>query len=93
MASSPRPVARLETTVQRLEQLRRELEEAERHFATALSRAVRARILYERAMLAPPPAAPEAHPPASADDPRDRHQHGARRDAARGHGHRPTGQR
>jgi hypothetical protein len=60
MASSPRPVARLETTVQRLEQLRRELEEAERHFATALSRAVTARILYERAMLAPPPAAPEA---------------------------------
>jgi hypothetical protein len=57
MASSPRPTARLHVTMQRIEQLRRELEEAERRFETALrrceqlgSRAVRARILYERAM-------------------------------------------
>lgn len=60
MASSPRPVARLHATMQRIEQLRGELEEAERHFETALRRAVRARIHYERAMQEPPAAPPEA---------------------------------
>jgi hypothetical protein len=60
MASSPRPVARLHAAVQRIDELRRELEEAERRFETALrrceqlgSRAVRARILYESAREAP----------------------------------------
>ena len=64
MASSPRPVARLHAAVQRIEELRRELEDAERRFEAALrrcellgSRAVRARVLYERAMQHRPPEA------------------------------------
>jgi hypothetical protein len=68
MASSPRQVARpFGGTVQRIEELRCALDEAERRFQTALRRcqllsaeAVRARLLYERAAQSQSPPVPAA---------------------------------